>query len=111
MKMTDAEIIKWLSELEPATQEQKKKINRAILIFNKTVECDNTNEFFKTLMYDEVESKAVSKVYKYYTDWCKENCYEPVSKIKFSKLVMQEFRVKSVTIWNCGNPLKVYKMI
>ena len=106
--MTDSEIVKFLSELEPATPEQKKKINRVILMFSEN---SNEYEFFKTLMYDEVESKAVSKVYKYYTDWCKENCYEPVSKIKFSKLVMQEFRVKTVTIWNCGNPLKVYKVI
>lgn len=106
--MTDREIIEWLEKLEPATPEQKKKINRAIFMFSEN---SNEYEFFKTLMYDEVESKAVSRVYKYYTDWCNENGHEPVSKIKFSKLVMQEFRVKSVTMWNCGNPLKVYKMI
>lgn len=108
MRITDAEIIKWLSELEPNTPGQKTKINRAILIF---YENSNEYEFFKTLAYDEVESKAVSRVYKYYTDWCKENEVEPISKIKLSKLVMQEFRVKSVTIWNQGEPLKVYKMI
>lgn len=109
--MTDTEIIEWLEELKPDTPEQRKKINKAILIFSKKDECTNVDEFFKTLMYDEVESKSVRQVYKYYTDWCKENGHDPMSKIKFSKLVMQEFRVKSVTVWNYDKAEKVYKML
>lgn len=109
--MSDLEIIKWLSELKPETPEQRKKINKAIYIFSKKDECTNVDEFFKTLMVDEVENKAVSRVYEFYTDWCAENYYTPVSKIKFSKLVMQEFKVKSVTVWNYYGAEKVYKMI
>lgn len=109
--MTDKEIIKWLSELTPETPEQRKKINNAIITFNKKYESNNVDKFLKTLMYDEVESKSVSRVYKYYTDWCTENSYEPVSKIKFSKLVMREFKVKSVTVWNYDRAEKIYKMI
>lgn len=109
--MTDMEIIKWLSELKPETPEQRKKIDKAIYIFSKKDESSNVDEFFKTLAYDEVESKAVSRVYKYYTDWCTENAYNPVSKIKFSKLVMQTFKVKSVTVWNYDRAEKIYKML
>lgn len=109
--MKDVDIIKWLSELKPETPEQRKKINKAIYIFTKKNECDYVDEFFKTLMFDEVVDKSVSKVYEYYSDWCAENAYEPISKIKFSKLVMQEFKVKSVTVWNFDRAEKVYKMI
>ena len=109
--MTDTEIIKWLSELKPDTPEQRKKINKAILIFNKKDECTNADEFLKNLMYDEVESKSVSQVYKYYTNWCAENACDPISKIKFSKLLIQEFKVKSVTVWNYDKAEKMYKMI
>lgn len=106
--MNDMEIIKWLTELKPESPGQKKKINEAVIIF---YENHNEYEFLKTLEYSEVEGTAVSSVYDRYADWCRKNKFTPITKIKFSKLVMQEFGVISVTGYNKCKPLKVYKMI
>ena len=106
--MNDMEIIKWLTELKPESPGQKKKINEAVIMF---YENHNEYEFLKTLKHGEVEGKAVSRVYDCYTDWCRKNKVTPITIIKFSKLVMQEFGVKSVTGYDKHKPLKVYKMI
>lgn len=108
--MKDIDIFKWLYDLEPENSIQKKKLNKMMSIILEKTEPTKIDIFLDTLALDEVMDKEVSRVYEYYLTWCKENIYEPESKITFGRKVCETFKVKSVAITRDGESKRVYKL-
>ena len=108
--MTDLEIFKWLSALEPECKLQEKKLKKMMKIISEKVKITKTELFLETMTPDKIINQEVSSVYKDYCNWCRENNYKPESNALFGRKLCEVFKVKSILTRSKKDVHRVYRI-
>jgi len=115
--MTDIEILKWLYDLKPESNFQRKKLERMMaIIIQKEVKYEpiiepNIEEFLNTLTPDDVLNKTSKEVYIRYSNWCKKQGDTPIAHNIFTHIIQNEFNVKSTVAKVNGKSTRIFRRV
>lgn len=110
--MKDYEIIMWLKELTPESEEQAKAIRAAENAFYRALKFEpdsNIREFLEAYDKEQIINKSSSELYEEYLEYCNDFDYTEASHSLFTRTVkfMLDLHIKVIKI--DGKATRVYR--
>ena len=110
--MKNYEIIQWLRELKPESDEQRKAIEAAEKAFNRALNFttnNDVNDFLEAYEKTDLINKPTGELYNEYLEYCNDFESDEISHSLFTRMVIQKYNLRVVVVKVNKKSVRVFK--
>lgn len=110
--MKDYQIVQWLRQLKPESEEQRRAIESAERAFYRSLNLtpnDDVNDFLEAYDRTDLINKPSGELYEEYLQYCNDFDADEISHSLFTKMVKQKYKLRVIVSKVNKKSVRVFK--